>query len=210
MKNKGKKIYFTIFTLFLAVTVMITSSITLAFLGDTAMQSSIVRLANAVEVDSSITITSQAMYVSPSQTVKVEAVATVTSPGDGQTTDGLLRAKLNLVTDAVSVNIAVVEKSKFNGQDVYWKYSDGYYYLVTEEDGDNLFTVVTTTEGVDVPMEISIIIPKELTNADGGQEYKVSVTFTTIQARIFNSTGVDLINNTIENTTEIFDYVEGV
>jgi len=210
MKNKGKKIYFTIFTLFLAVTVMITSSITLAFLGDTAMKSSIVRLANAVDVESFITITSPSMLVSPSQTIKVEAVATVTSPGEGQTTDGLLRAKLNLVTDAVSLNVAVVPKTKFNGQDVYWKYSDGYYYLVTEQDGENLFTVITTTDGVDVPMEISIIIPDNLKNADGGKEYKVSVTFTTIQARIFNSTGVDLIDNTIENTVDVFNYVEGV
>jgi len=189
---------------------MITSSITLAFLGDTAMKSSIVRLANAVDVESFITITSPSMLVSPSQTIKVEAVATVTSPGEGQTTDGLLRAKLNLVTDAVSLNVAVVPKTKFNGQDVYWKYSDGYYYLVTEQDGENLFTVITTTDGVDVPMEISIIIPDNLKNADGGKEYKVSVTFTTIQARIFNSTGVDLIDNTIENTVDVFNYVEGV
>jgi len=209
MKIKGKKLYLTIMALCLAITVMITSSITLAFFGSTAGGTTTIKLGNAVTVDNATSITSQSMYVSPSQMIDIDASALVKSPGDASsTTDAILRAKITN-NSIKSANVAVVPAIKVGSDNAYWvKGSDGYFYLVNSQDGDICYTIKTTTTGVNVPMQVSVRIPPTLTNADGGTPYSVNVTFCAVQAYIYNSNG-SLMINSIENTKPIFDQVEG-
>ena len=208
MKNKGKKTYLTFMALFLAVTMLISSSITLAFFGSTANGSTTIKMGNAVEVDSAIEVESTTLYVYPSEMVDIDATATVKSPGDANnTTDALLRAKITSTTDVT--NIAVVPKVTIDGKDAFWvDGKDGYFYLCAEKDGNTLFTIKTTTTGKEVPMQISIIVPSELSNADAGTTYKVTTVFCAIRARIYNGS-TEPIPNTITNTKPVFEDVEG-
>lgn len=208
MKNKGKKTYLTFMTLFLAVTMFISSSITLAFFGSSTTGSTTVKMGNAVEVDSSIEVESTTLYVYPSEMVDVDATATVLSPGDANsTTDAILRAKITSTTNVA--NIAVVPKITIDGENAYWvKNSDGYFYLVTKENGNTLYTIKSTTTGKAVPMQISVIIPSNLSNADAGKKYTITAVFCAVQAKIYNSTGVSTITNTIDNTRPVFEDVE--
>ena len=210
MKNKGKSLYFTIMGLVLAVTMMITSSITLAFFGASGGGSTTIKMGNAVTVDNVTEIKSKQIYVSPSELVDIDATATVKSPVDANsTTDAILRAKITS-NSIKSANVVVVSRTTIGGDVAYWvKGFDGYYYLVTNQDGDTCYTIQTTTTGVEVPMQVSVMIPKTLSNADGGSTYSVTVLFCAIQARIYNDTGSTLIANTIKNTKPIFDQVEG-
>lgn len=208
MKNKGKKTYLTFMALFLSVTMLISSSITLAFFGSSANGSMTIKMGNAVEVESSIEVESSTLYVYPSEMVNIDATATVKSPGDADSvTDALLRAKITTTTTAT--NIAVVPEVTIDGKKAYWKDgSDGYFYLVTEEKGNTLFTINTTVTGKEVPMQISVIIPSNLSNADAGKSYKVKAVFCVIQAKIYNGSE-NPVANTITNTIHVFEDVEG-
>lgn len=208
MKNKGKKFYFTFMALGLAVTMLLSSSITLAFFGSSSNGTSSVKMGNAVEVNSSIEVQSSTLYVSPSQNVDIDATATVKSPGTaGNEIDALLRAKITSSTSLT--NVAVVPSTTINGTTAYWtKSTDGYYYLVTAQNGTTCFTIETTTTGVAVPLKISVIVPSNLSNADSGTAYRVNVVFCAIQSRIYNDTAQ--IVNTISNVKSVFDDVEGI
>lgn len=208
MKNKGKKFYFTFMALGLAVTMLLSSSITLAFFGSSSSGTSTVKMGNAVEVDSSIEVQSSTLYVSPSQNVDIDATATVKSPGTtGNETDALLRAKITSSTSLT--NVAVVPSTTVNGTTAYWtKSTDGYYYLVTAQNGTTCYTIETTTTGVAVPLKISVIVPSNLSNADSGTAYRVNVVFCAIQSRIYNDTAQ--IANIISNVKSVFDDVEGI
>ncbi len=208
MKNKGKKLYLTFMALGLAVTILLSSSITLAFFGSSSKGTSTVKMGNAVEVDSSIEVQSSTLYVSPSQNVDIDATATVKSPGTaGNETDALLRAKITSSTSLT--NIAVIPSTTVNGTTAYWtKSTDGYYYLVTAQNGTTCYTIETTTTGVAVPLKISVIVPSNLSNADSGTAYRVNVVFCAIQSRIYNDTAQ--IANTISNVKSVFDDVEGI
>ena len=211
MKNKGRKLYFTIMTLCLAITVMITSSITLAFFGSTAGGGTIIKLSNSLIVNNATTIITPARYVSPSEMFTFDATAVVKSPGDSENTDGLLRAKVETITNGVpdgTVNAAVVSSTTVNGDTVYWKSTnDGYFYLVKTQGGEDLCTIDTTND-TNVLMKLSVFIPATLGNLDGGATYQVSVTFCTIQAVIYGERGEAPIVNTITATKDIFDQVE--
>lgn len=209
-KNKGKKAYLTFMTLALAITMFISSSITLAFFGSSAKGSATIKMGNAVEVDSATIVESPQLYVYPSQMVDIDATATVKSPGqEGGETDAILRAKVNSSTGLTSV--AVVSEVTVNGKKAYWKDNgDGYIYLVTEKNGNVLFTIETTLTGVEVPMQISVMVPSDLDNDDAGTQYTVVLVFCAVQARIYDNTGLTVITNTIDSTKSIFDQVEGV
>lgn len=211
MKNKGKKLYLTIMTLCLAITVMITSSITLAFFGSSAGGSTVIKLSNSLIVNNATTIITPARFVSPSEMVTFDATAIVKSPGDSENTDGLLRAKVETLTNGVpdaKVNAAVVGSTVVNGDTVYWKSTDdGYFYLVKTENGEELYTIDTTND-TSVLMKLSIFISEKLGNTDGGGTYQISVTFCTIQAVIYGENGTSPIVNTITATEDIFNQVE--
>ena len=98
MKNKGKKTYLTFMALSLAITMLISSSITLAFFGSTSSGTTTIKMGNAVEVDHAIVVQSKPLYVSPSQNLDIDASAVVTSPGTGTPTDAILRAKIESST----------------------------------------------------------------------------------------------------------------
>lgn len=207
MKNKGKKRYLTFMALFLSITMMISSSITLAFFGSTGSGTQTIKMGNAVEVGSTIEVQSNTLYVSPSQNLDVDASALVKSPGDGVTTDAILRAKITSSTGLT--NVTLIPKITIDGDNAYWvKNDDGYFYLVTQSGGDTLYTIKTTTTGKTVPMTISIIVPSELSNADAGTPYQINVVFCAVQARIYDSTGMNTITNTIDNVREVFETVE--
>ena len=212
MKNKGKNLYLIFMTLFLAITMAVTSTITLAYFGSTGGGTATISLANPVDVDGSVSITSPTLYVVPSEHIDINAKATVKSPGSADgVTDGLLRAKVEALNNPTGVSVAVVGSTTVDSTTVYWHlHTDGYYYLVTgSASSTNLYTVKSTTTGKDVPLKISVIISSDLKNGDSGKQYNISVTFCVIQARIYNSTGTTLMDNTISNTVDIFESVEG-
>ena len=207
MKNKGKKTYLTFMALSLAITMLISSSITLAFFGSTGRGTTTIKMGNAVEVGSSIEVQSNTLSVSPSQNLDIDASALVKSPGDGVTTDAILRAKITSSTGLT--NVTLIPKITIDGENAYWvKNTDGYFYLVTQSNGDMLYTIKTTTTGKNVPMTISVIIPSELSNSEAGMPYQINVVFCAVQAKIYDSTGLNTIVNTIENTREVFETVE--
>jgi len=215
MKNKKQKNYLIFMALFLAITMAITSSITLAYFGASAKGSTVIKLANGVDVDSSITLTSQDLFVVPSQIVDIDATAKVKTIGSGTVTDGLLRAKVNVNnTSSSSATIAVVPESEVNGKTYYWKkHSDNYYYLMQNDStdaGNLLATIVPTAEGNPVEMKISFHVPSSLSNTNAGDTYSVSVIFTVIQAKIFDNSGASAVANTIRNTFQVFNHVEGL
>ena len=208
MKNKGKITYLTFMTLGLAIVMLISSSITLAYFGASAKGSATIKMGNAVTVGHATTVESQTIYVSPSEMVDVDAAATVKSPGDeDNTTDAILRAKIT--SSLPNTNIAVVATSTFGTNTAYWKDGgDGYFYLVETEGGNICKTIETTTTGVVIPMKISAIIPSELNNSNGGDQFTLEVVFCAIQARIYDDTGLTPIVNSITNTSPIFEQVE--
>ena len=207
MKNKGKKTYLTFMALFLAITMLISSSITLAFFGSTGSGTQTIKMGNAVEVGSAIEVQSKTLYVSPSQNLDIDASALVKSPGDGVTTDAILRAKITSSTGLT--NVTLIPKITIDGDNVYWvKNDDGYFYLVNEENGDELYTITTTTTGKTIPATISVIVPSGLSNADAGKPYQITVVFCAVQAKIYDSTGLNTITNTIDATREVFETVE--
>lgn len=215
MKNKGKKLYFTIMGLVLAVTMAITSTITLAFFGASGGGTATIKLANGVDVESSMTITSAPRYLVPSENFNFEAIAKVKPIGNGEMTKGLLRAKLSThFEDGQAANnyvsIVAVSSTTAEGKTLYWNYYNGYYYLMTTNSTSGVLAEITpSTAGTECPLIVSVMVSDSLGNSAGGNKFSVSVTFSVIQAKLYNSTGTTLLTNTIENTEDVFYSVEG-
>lgn len=212
MKNRKGKIYIAIMSIVLVITFVATCSLTLSFFGSSANSTTTIRLGNAVTVDSTITLSTANLYVLPSQLVTVSATATVKSEGSSTPTPALLRARINVTTTATSVTNTVVANTQVNGTTAYWvDGGDGYFYLMSSNSSTGvLYTIDPGTTGKPVPLNVNVLFPDTLTNADNGKEYKVSVTFCAIQGRIYSTDGTTLVTNSIANTKEIFNNVEGI
>ena len=85
-----------------------------------------------MDVNGKVTINSKDLYVVPSQVVAIDAVANVKTVGNGEITNGIIRAKVNVTTTSKkAATIAVVPNSVVDEETCYWKqHTDGYYYLM--------------------------------------------------------------------------------
>ena len=212
MKKTNKKgLYIAIMSVALVITFVASSFLTLAYFGDAIKATSTISLSNPVNVDSAITLSTASMDVVPSQRVVVNATATVKSEGNSTPTPALLRARINVVTTAPSITYDITASSAVNSTTTYWVKSDtdGYFYLMTTNAATGtLYTIDPGTKGQAVPLNIVVNIPRSLTNADSGKDFKVSITFCAVQGIIYDSEGAAL-SNTILNTRHVFDNVEG-
>ena len=195
----------------LVLTFVATSTFTLSFFGSSGSGTSKITLGNAVTVDSSVTVSTANLYVLPSQKVVVNATATVKSEGKSTPTPALLRARIDVVTTAPSVKHTIEDSITLDSAKAYWvKAEDGYFYLMSSNSSTGTLTTISPgTTGKAVPLNITVNIPDTLTNADNGKIYKISVTFCAIQGIIYSSDGINPITNSIGNTKEIFNNVEG-
>lgn len=210
-KNKKRKIYIAVMSVLLVLTFVATSTFTLSFFGSSGSGTSKITLGNAVTVDSSVTVSTANLYVLPSQKVVVNATATVKSEGKSTPTPALLRARIDVVTTAPSVKHTIEDSITLDSAKAYWvKAEDGYFYLMSSNSSTGTLTTISPgTTGKAVPLNITVNIPDTLTNADNGKIYKISVTFCAIQGIIYSSDGINPITNSIGNTKEIFNNVEG-
>lgn len=210
-KNKKRKIYIIVMSVLLVLTFVATSTFTLSFFGASGSSTSTITLGNAVTVDSSVTVSTANLYVLPSQNVVVNANATVKSEGSSTPTPALLRARIDVFTTAPSVKHTIDDSVTLDGVKAYWvKSTDGYFYLMSSNSTTGTLTTIQPgSTGKVVPFNINVKIPDTLTNADNGKSYKISVTFCAIQGIIYASDGVKTITNSINNTKDIFNNVEG-
>jgi len=212
MENKRKtRLFIIIMSLFLVATFVGTCSLTLSFFGSSGSGSTTIRLGNAVTVENSVTLSTANLYVLPSQKVVVSAKATVKSEGTSTPTPALLRAKITIDTTLSNLTITPATSLKVDGSDVYWvKGSDNYYYLMSSNSTTGtLYTINPGTSGKAITLDINVLFPDSLKNADNSKTCKVSVMFCAIQGRIYNSDGTTLLPNSITNTQSIFNTVEG-
>lgn len=211
-KNKKLRIFIVSMSLFLVITFVATCSLTLSFFGSSKSATSTIKLGNAVEVKGSVTLSTANLYVLPSQKVEIQTTATVTSPGSGTPTPALLRARVDVVTTASSIDFTVSNGITLDGSTSYWVKSpdDGYFYLMSSNSATGTLTTINPgSSGKAVPFNLSVLVPETLTNTDNGKDYKVSVTFCAIQGILYSETnGVDRLSNTISNTRSIFNSID--
>ena len=187
MKNKKKWASILTIATSLILCIISTFGITLAFFGGNASANlSTITLKTGIEIGAAIESSVGSAKVVPGQPVKITATGTVsattqgTNPDANNAVDGVVRAKFNVGNELGEVTIAG------NNTD-YWKEGgDGYYYLVTAENGTTLRTV---SKGTSVQIFGDLIVSKNFTNADSGKSVEASVIFEVIQADIYKADG---------------------
>ena len=186
MKNKRKWASILTIATSLILCIISTFGITLAFFGGNASANlSTITLKTGIEIGAAIESSVGSAKVVPGQPVKITATGTVSAttkgnPTEANAVDGVVRAKFNVGNELGEVTIAG------NTTDYWTAGNDGYYYLVTAENGTTLRTV---SKGTSVQIFGDLIVSKNFTNADSGKSVEASVIFEVIQADIYKADG---------------------
>ena len=216
MNNKKKWASILTIATSLILCIISTFGITLAFFGGNASANlSTITLKTGIEIGAAIESSVGSAKVVPGQPVKITATGTVsattqgTNPDANNAVDGVVRAKFNVGNELGTVTIAG------NNTDFWTAGGDGYYYLVTAENGTTLRTV---SKGTSVQIFGDLIVSKNFTNADSGKSVEASVIFEVIQAGVYDSVTGNLVELTVANATtstsplyssfEAIEYVE--
>ena len=199
MKNKKKWASILTIATSLVLCIISTFGITLAFFGGNASANlSTITLKTGIEIGAAIESSVGSAKVVPGQPVKITATGTVsattqgTNPDANNAVDGVVRAKFNVGNELGTVTIAG------NNTDFWTAGGDGYYYLVTAENGTTLRTV---SKGTSVQIFGDLIVSKNFTNADSGKSVEASVIFEVIQAGVYDSVTGNLVEMTVTNAT---------
>ena len=196
--NKKKK-WASILTIATSLVLCIISTfgITLAFFGGNASANlSTITLKTGIEIGAAIESSVGSAKVVPGQPVKIEATGTIEvtdkgTPTEANAVDGVVRAKLTVGDELGDVEIS--------GESDYWTAGgDGYYYLVTEDEGTTLRVVKV---GDSVKLFGNLTVSKNFTNADSGKSVEASVIFEVIQAGVYDSVTGNLVDMTVANAT---------
>ena len=197
MKNKRKWTSILTIATSLVLCIISTFGITLAFFGGNASANlSTITLKTGIEIGAAIKSSVGDAKVVPGQPVKIEATGTIEVPDKGTPTeanavDGVVRAKLTVGDELGDVEIS--------GESDYWTAGgDGYYYLVTEDEGTTLRVVKV---GDSVKLFGNLTVSKNFTNADSGKSVEASVIFEVIQAGVYDSVTGNLVDMTVANAT---------
>ena len=210
MKNKRKWASILTIATSLILCIISTFGITLAFFGGNASANlSTITLKTGIEIGAAIESSVGSAKVVPGQPVKITATGTVSAttkgnPTEANAVDGVVRAKFNVGNELGTVTIAG------NTTD-YWKEGgDGYYYLVTAENGTTLRTV---SKGTSVQIFGDLIVSKNFTNADSGKSVEASVIFEVIQADIYKADGTKetlTVTNATTSTSPLYSSFEAI
>ena len=210
--NKKKK-WASILTIAtsLILCVISTFGITLAFFGGNASANlSTITLKTGIEIGAAIESSVGSAKVVPGQPVKITATGTVsattqgTNPDANNAVDGVVRAKFNVGNELGTVTIAG------NNTDFWTAGNDGYYYLVTAENGTTLRTV---SKGTSVQIFGDLVVSKNFTNADSGKSVEASVIFEVIQADIYKADGSKetlTVTNATTSTSPLYSAFDAV
>ena len=197
MKNKKKWASILTIATSLVLCIISTFGITLAFFGGNASANlSTITLKTGIEIGAAIESSVGSAKVVPGQPVKIEATGTIEVTDKGTPTaanavDGVVRAKLTVGDELGDVEIS--------GESDYWTAGgDGYYYLVTEDEGTTLRVVKV---GDSVKLFGNLVVNKNFTNADSGKSVEASVIFEVIQAGVYDSVNGGLVEMTVANAT---------
>ena len=197
MNNKKKWASILTIATSLVLCIISTFGITLAFFGGNASANlSTITLKTGIEIGAAIESSVGSAKVVPGQPVKITATGTVSATELGSAdannaVDGVVRAKFNVGNELGEVTI------DGNNTDFWTDGNDGYYYLVTAENGTTLRTV---SKGTSVQIFGDLIVSKNFTNADSGKSVEASVIFEVIQADIYKADGTK-IDLTVANAT---------
>ena len=196
MKKKNWAKLLTI-AISLILCIVSTFGLTLAFFGGNASANlSTITLKTGIEIGAAIKSSVGEAKVVPGQPVKIEATGTLKvtdkgTPTSANAVDGVVRAKLTVGDELGDVTIS--------GEGDYWTAGgDGYYYLVTEENGTTLRVVKV---GDSVKLFGNLVVNKNFTNADSGKSVEASVIFETIQAGVYDSVNGGLVEMTVASAT---------
>ena len=198
MKNKRKWASLLTIATSLVLCIISTFGITLAFFGGNASANlSTITLKTGIEIGAAIESSVGSAKVVPGQPVKITATGTVSAttkgnPTEANAVDGVVRAKFNVGNELGTVTIAG------NNTDFWTAGNDGYYYLVTAENGTTLRTV---SKGTSVQIFGDLTVSKNFTNADSGKSVEASVIFEVIQAGVYDSVTGNLVELTVANAT---------
>ena len=197
MKNKRKWASILTIATSLILCIISTFGITLAFFGGNASANlSTITLKTGIEIGAAIESSVGSAKVVPGQPVKIEATGTIEvtdkgAPTEANAVDGVVRAKLTVGDELGDVEIS--------GESDYWTAGgDGYYYLVTEDEGTTLRVVKV---GDSVKLFGNLTVSKNFTNADSGKSVAASVIFEVIQAGVYDSVNGGLVEMTVANAT---------
>ena len=197
MKNKKKWASILTIATSLVLCIISTFGITLAFFGGNASANlSTITLKTGIEIGAAIESSVGSAKVVPGQPVKIEATGTIEvtdkgTPTEANAVDGVVRAKLTVGDELGDVEIS--------GESDYWTAGgDGYYYLVTEDEGTTLRVVKV---GDSVKLFGNLTVSKNFTNADSGKSVEASVIFEVIQAGVYDSVNGGLVDMTVANAT---------
>ena len=198
MKNKKKWASLLTISTSLVLCIISTFGITFAFFGGNASANlSTITLKTGIEIGAAIESSVGSAKVVPGQPVKITATGTVSAttkgnPTEANAVDGVVRAKFNVGNELGEVTIAG------NNTDFWTAGNDGYYYLVTAENGTTLRTV---SKGTSVQIFGDLTVSKNFTNADSGKSVEASVIFEVIQAGVYDSVTGNLVEMTVANAT---------
>ena len=205
MKNKKKWASILTIATSLILCIVATFGVTLAFFGGNASANlSTITLKTGIEIGAAIESSVGSAKVVPGQPVKITATGTVsattqgTNPDANNAVDGVVRAKFNVGNELGEVTI------DGNSTDFWTAGNDGYYYLVTAENGTTLRTV---SKGTSVQIFGDLIVSKNFTNADSGKSVAASVIFEVIQADIYKTDGTKetlTVSNATTSTSPLY------
>ena len=204
MNNKKKWLSLLTIATSLVLCIISTFGITLAFFGGNASANlSTITLKTGIEIGAAIESSVGSAKVVPGQPVKITATGTVSAttkgnPTEANAVDGVVRAKFNVGNELGEVTIAG------NTTDYWTDGNDGYYYLVTAENGTTLRTV---SKGTSVQIFGDLIVSKNFTNADSGKSVEASVIFEVIQADIYKTDGTKetlTVTNATTSTSPLY------
>ena len=205
MKNKKKWVSILTIVTSLVLCIISTFGITLAFFGGNASANlSTITLKTGIEIGAAIESSVGSAKVVPGQPVKITATGTVsattqgTNPDANNAVDGVVRAKFNVGNELGEVTI------DGNNTDYWTAGNDGYYYLVTAENGTTLRTV---SKGTSVQIFGDLVVSKNFTNADSGKSVEASVIFEVIQADIYKADGTKetlTVTNATTSTSPLY------
>ena len=210
--NKKKK-WLSLLTIATSLVLCIISTfgITLAFFGGNASANlSTITLKTGIEIGAAIESSVGSAKVVPGQPVKITATGTVSAttqganPDANNAVDGVVRAKFNVGNELGEVTIAG------NNTDYWTDGNDGYYYLVTAENGTTLRTV---SKGTSVQIFGDLTVSKNFTNADSGKSVEASVIFEVIQADIYKADGSKealTVTNATTSTSPLYSAFDAV
>ena len=210
MKNKKKWASILTIATSLVLCIISTFGITLAFFGGNASANlSTITLKTGIEIGAAIESSVGSAKVVPGQPVKITATGTVSATTQGNPTeanavDGVVRAKFNVGNELGTVTIAG------NNTDFWKEGGDGYYYLVTAENGTTLRTV---SKGTSVQIFGDLVVSKNFTNADSGKSVEASVIFEVIQADIYKADGTKetlTVTNATTSTSPLYSSFKAV